>query len=63
MLGRQFSQQNSCESIPPPGIGNDERYKRDIFTDMKIAIDCLKSFNESLLSLHPDVIYKIRTLI
>jgi hypothetical protein len=57
MLGRQ---ENQC--VPSDGISS-ERYKRDIFTDMKIAIDCLKDFNDKLNALHPDIVYKIRALI
>lgn len=57
MLGRQ---EMNCV----PSIGGDsERYKRDIFVDMKIAIDCLKEFNDKLNTLHPDIVYKIRSLI
>ena len=56
MLGRQ---EMNCV----PSNGSDERYKRDIFTDLKIAIDCLKEFNDKLNTLHPDIVYKIRSLI
>jgi hypothetical protein len=57
MLGRQ-------EQMCVPSSGADaERYKRDIFVDMKIAIDCLKEFNDKLNTLHPDIVYKIRSLI
>ena len=55
MLGRDIMQ---C-----PAPSNDiqgERYKRDLFADLKIAIDLLKQFDDSLKTLHPDVIYKIR---
>lgn len=59
MIGRQDS---VCY---PSNLENDqaELYKRDIYTDMKIAIDCLKEFNDKLKTLHPDVFYKIRQLI
>lgn len=40
-----------------------ERYTRCVFEDMKIAIDCLKSLDDKLKTLHPDVLYKIRSLI
>jgi hypothetical protein len=41
----------------------EERYKRCIFTDMKIAIDCLKALDDQLKVLHPDIYYKVRQLI
>lgn len=53
---------NQC-NVPMPCGADTERYKRDLFTDMKIAIDCLKEFNDKLNTLHPEVIYKIRSLI
>jgi len=58
MLGRTG---NDCmaQSVPED---NSAKYKRDIFTDMKIAIDYLKEFNNKLLELHPEVIYKIRQI-
>lgn len=57
MLGRQ---EMNC--VPSNG-GDSERYKRDMFEDMKTAIDHLKEFNDKLNTLHPDIIYKIRSLI
>jgi hypothetical protein len=41
----------------------EDRYKRCIFTDMKIAIDCLKELDDKLKTLHPDVYYKIVQII
>jgi hypothetical protein len=38
-------------------------YERDIFEDMKSAIDLLNDFNIKLNKLHPDIIYKIKSLI
>jgi hypothetical protein len=58
MLGRCDA--NQCV---PSNSGDAERYKRDIFTDMKIAIDCLRDLDEKLKVLHPDVFYKVRQLI
>lgn len=57
MLGRQ---QTDCV----PSIPNEfaERYQRDIFSDMKSAIDFLKEFNDKLNTLHPDCVYKIKQL-
>lgn len=58
MLGRQ-------DVCVPPNM--DEviklRYQRDLFNDLKIAIDYLKEFNDKLNNLHPDVCYKIRSII
>jgi hypothetical protein len=58
MLGRCGTDQ--C--VPSSG-GDAERYKRDIFTDMKIAIDCLRDLDDKLKVLDPDVSYKVRQII
>jgi hypothetical protein len=58
MLGKQ--EVNCVQGSSGP---DSERYKRDLFVDMKIAIDCLKEFNDKLNTLHPEIIYKIRCLI
>lgn len=39
------------------------RCKRDVFTDMKLAIDALKVFNDALKLLHPVCESKIRCLL
>lgn len=57
MLGRDVM--NSPVLNDSPG---NERYKRDLFDDLKIAIDLLKSFDDSLKKLHPEVLYKIRQI-
>lgn len=59
MLGRQ--ELNCVPSNLDAEI--QQKYRRCIFEDMKIAIDHLKKFNDSLRELHPDVHYKIRQLI
>lgn len=59
MLGRQ--EMNCVPSSMSENLS--ELYKRDIFTDLKCAIDYLQEFNDKLKALHPDVIYKIRSLI
>lgn len=59
MLGRQ-------ENMRVPSNMDEntqERYMRCIFQDMKIAIDLLKDFNTKLNTLHPDISYKIRSLL
>ena len=53
---------NRCDSVCAPS-GTDERYRRDLYTDMKIAIDAMKEFNEKLNTLHPGVIYKIKNIL
>lgn len=36
------------------------RCKRDLYEDLKTAIDCLKNLDDTLNTLHPDVRYKIQ---
>lgn len=61
MIGRETSM-NQC--IPTnTNKEAEERYKRCIFADMKIAIDLLKEFDDKLKVLHPDIIYRVRQLI
>ena len=59
MLGRRDMQCMPSHSDPEV----QKLYERDLFEDMKTAIDLLKDFNSKLNKLHPDVIYKIRSLI
>lgn len=61
MIGRETSM-NQCiaQSVNKDA---EEKYKRCIFADMKIAIDLLKEFDDKLKVLHPDVIYRVRQLI
>ena len=40
-----------------------KRYERCIFHDMKLGIDYLKEFTDKVNSLHPDVYFKIKSLI
>ena len=58
MLGRQ---ENICRPLSSDSKVED-LYKRDLFEDLKIGLDCLKEFNNKLLTLHPDVLYKIRQI-
>ena len=53
---------NSIYKESIDGSTSSQRYSRCFYTDMKTAIDCLKNFDEQLKTLHPDVAYKIRTL-
>lgn len=59
MLGRQ---ENACNNPFSSDSKTDNLYKRDLFEDMKIGLDCLKELNNKLLTLHPDVLYKIRQI-
>lgn len=60
MIGR-----DSISSCVAPSMEKsmEERYKRCIFSDMKLAIDYLKVLDDQLKLLHPDIYYKIRQLI
>lgn len=58
MLGRQ---ENVCRPISSDSRLED-LYKRDLYEDLKIGLDCLKELNNKLLTLHPDVFYRIRQL-
>lgn len=51
------------ECLQSTNVADQERYKRNIFDDMKVAIDIIRGCNDALMALHPDVIYKIRQII
>lgn len=55
--------QMNCVSAPVYDKCYEERYKRNQWDDLVTAIHLLKTFNEELLKLHPQVISQIKFLI
>jgi hypothetical protein len=56
--------QGICNSPSVPSEPNDysERYKRDIYDDLQVAIGLLKEFDAKINRMHPQVAVKIRDM-
>ncbi len=54
---------NNCVSATMYEKSYEERYKRNVFDDMVIAIKLMKSLNDELLKLHPQVMERVKKLI
>lgn len=59
MLGRS-PEMNHIDATKDAALK--KRYQRCIYTDLKEALDYLKEFSERLDNLHPEVLYKIRSM-
>jgi hypothetical protein len=61
MLGRSYNE--SVQPVSERQLSSDDKYKRDIFEDMIIAMSLLRELDVKLSKLHPDIVYKIRQII
>lgn len=54
---------NQCVSAPMYDKVYEDRYKRNQWDDLILAINLLKNFNEELNKLHPHVMSQVKMLI